>query len=217
MEKKYLVYKHTNIINNKVYIGQTSKSLKERSGNNGRHYSHSTYFYSAICKYGWENFVHEILEDNLTLKEAIEKERYYIKLYRSNETNYGYNLTSGGEKQKEYSKISKQKMSLAKKGKPLSLEHRKNISRAIMGEHNPNYGKTCSEEIKQKIRDKKSKAIQCIETGVVYKNKAEAAEAVGLKSPRSIMSALKDPWRTAGKDKETNIRYHWKYFSEVRE
>lgn len=217
MEKKYLVYKHTNKINGKVYIGQTSKTLQERCGHNGKNYSHSSYFYSAICKYGWENFTHEILEDNLTIEEATEKERYYIKFYHSNESKYGYNLTSGGEKQKEYSDLSKKKMSLAKKGKSLSKEHRQNISKATCGNKNPNYGKTCSEETKQKISDKNSKSIQCVETGIVYKNKQEAAKAVGLKSSRSIMSALTDPWRTAGTDNKSGVKYHWKYFSEVRE
>lgn len=52
---------------------------------------------------------------------------------------------------------------------------------------------------------------------VMDKNKTEAAIAVGLKSPRSIMSALKENWRTAGKSEDGKIRYHWVYFSEVRE
>lgn len=205
------------MINGKIYIGQTSKSLEERCGCNGRNYSHSSYFYSAICKYGWENFSHEILESNLIPEEAADREKYYIKFYNSNNSNYGYNLTSGGEKQKIYSDSSKKKMSLAKKGKPLSEEHKKNISKATKGNKNPNYGKTCSEEIKQKISDKNSRPIQCVETGIVYKNKQEAAIAVGLKSSRSIMSALTEPWRTAGTDKISGIKYHWKYFSEVRE
>ena len=216
MKKSYLVYKHTNKINGKVYIGQTSKTIEERSGHNGNNYTHSSLFYSAICKYGWENFFHEVLEDNLTSDEASEREKYYIKLYRSNEREYGYNLTSGGEKQKELSPISREKMSLAKKGKPLSKEHRENISKAITGDRNPNYGKKCSNETKQKISKANSKPIQCVETGIIYKNKQEAAEKIGLKSPRSIMSALKEPWRTAGCNRETGVRYHWIY-AEIRE
>ena len=76
---------------------------------------------------------------------------------------------------------------------------------------NPNYGKHCSEETKQKISNKNSRPIQCVETGIIYKNRIEAARAVGLKNHRSITEALRDEWRTAGKDKEKNIRYHWKY------
>jgi group I intron endonuclease len=208
----YTVYKHTNLINNKVYIGQTSYSNPEqRWGKYGQKYSSCKYFYSAILKYDWDNFSHEILETNLTAEEANKKERYYITLYKSNQENFGYNLTSGGEQGKILSPISKQKMSLAKKGKSLSEEHKQNISKAFKGEKHPNYGKHLSETTKKKIGEKNSKPIQCVETGVVYKNRIEAAQAVGLKNHRSITEALRDSWRTAGKDKNTNIRYHWKY------
>lgn len=218
MDKTYLVYKHTNTINNKVYIGQTSfANPEQRWGANGEKYKSCPYFYHAILKYGWQNFSHEVLERGLSQDEANEKERFYIKLYKSNQEECGYNLTSGGEKRKELSPISRQKMSQAKKGIPLTEEHKKNISKAIAGEKNPNYGKKCSEEAKRKISNKNSRAIQCVETGIVYKNKEEAAIAVGLKSPRSIMSALTESWRTAGRDKNNNVRYHWIYFSEVKE
>lgn len=218
MDEKYLVYKHTNKINNKVYIGLTSYDNPEkRWGVNGEKYKTCTYFYHAILKYGWNNFSHEVLETNLSQEEACEKEKYYINLYNSNHEEYGYNLTSGGERNKKLSSSSREKMSKAKKGLSLSEEHRKNISKAMAGCNNPNYGKKCSEGTKKKISDKNSKPIQCVETGIIYKNKTEAAIAVGLKSPRSIMSALKENWRTAGKSEDGKIRYHWVYFSEVRE
>ena len=218
MDKKYLIYKHTNKINNKVYIGLTSYDNPEkRWGINGEKYKTCTYFYHAILKYRWNNFNHEVLETNLSQEEACEKEKYYIDLYNSNHEEYGYNLTSGGERNKKLSSSSREKMSKAKKGVSLSEEHRKNISKAMAGCNNPNYGKKCLEGTKNKISDKNSKPIQCVETGVIYKNKTEAAIAVRLKSPRSIMSALKENWRTAGKSEDGKIRYHWVYFSEVRE
>lgn len=89
----------------------------------------------------------------------------------------------------------------------------KNLSKANAGCNNPNYGKKCSEETKKKIGNKNSKSIQCVETGVIYKNKTEAAAAVGLKSPRSIMSALKESWRAAGKSDDGKVQYHWIYIS----
>ena len=217
MDKKYIVYKHTNKINGKVYIGQTSKTLEERSGSNGHLYKHSSLFYAAICKYGWENFEHEILEQDLSSEMANQQEKYYIQLYQSNNDNFGYNLTSGGEQNKELSPISREKMSKMKKGKPLSASHIENIRKATTGKGNPNYGKKCSDETKQKISEKNSKPIRCVETNIVYRNKQEAAVAVGLKSSRSIMTALQEPWRTAGKDKITGVRFHWEYVSEIRE
>lgn len=211
----YTVYKHTNLINNKVYIGQTSYANPEkRWGKYGQKYSTCTFFYSAILKYGWDNFNHEILETNLTSEEANEKEKYYINLYKSNQEDFGYNLTSGGEQGKTLSTLSRQKMSTAKKGKPFTEEHKQNISKALRGENNPNYGKHSSEATKKKISNKNSKPIQCVETGIVYKNRIKAAQAVGLKNHRSITEALRDDWRTAGKDKNTNIRYHWRYVNE---
>lgn len=94
--RKYILYKHT-APNGKVYIGITCKTPAARWGPNGNGYKLSPHFWKAICKYGWDNLTHEILLFGLTKEEACEKEREYIKKYRSNEQKYGYNMTSGGE------------------------------------------------------------------------------------------------------------------------
>lgn len=91
--KKYCIYKHV-APNGKVYIGQTN-DIKHRWFPSN--YVNSTYFYNAIRKYGWENFQHIILEDNLTLEEANIKEQYYIKLYDATNYEKGYNFRIGGE------------------------------------------------------------------------------------------------------------------------
>lgn len=91
----YLIYKHT-APNGKVYIGMTKQSIDRRS-QNGNGYKTQRKFYRAIQKYGWNNFKHKILEDNLTHDEACELEQYYIKKYDSNNPQYGYNTTSGGD------------------------------------------------------------------------------------------------------------------------
>ena len=62
----WTIYKHTNKINGKIYIGQTHyKNVNERF-KNGLGYKRSdgkySYFWEAIQKYGWNNFSHEILE-----------------------------------------------------------------------------------------------------------------------------------------------------------
>ena len=96
----YKVYKHINKINNKVYIGITQQDLKKR-WQNGYGYKEQKYFYSAIKKYGWNNFEHIVLFDNLTEEQAIEKEIELIKQYKSNNRKYGYNISQGGETYKE--------------------------------------------------------------------------------------------------------------------
>lgn len=77
----YCVYKHTNKINNKIYIGQTCQKPEYRWGSDGQNYKNNPYFYSAIIKYGWNNFTHEIIYNNLTAEEANQKEIELIKLY----------------------------------------------------------------------------------------------------------------------------------------
>lgn len=55
MRNDYVVYIHKNILNGKVYVGQTC-NLSERWRNNGKNYFNSIKFYNAIKKYGWDNY-----------------------------------------------------------------------------------------------------------------------------------------------------------------
>lgn len=93
-KRHYKVYKYTSP-EGKVYIGFTGTSLLERS-QYGSAYKNERLFWAAIVKFGFENFSAEILEDNLTKEEASERERFYISFYRSNNKEFGYNLTAGG-------------------------------------------------------------------------------------------------------------------------
>ena len=53
------VYAHINMINGKMYIGQTIHGNNpNKRWSNGNGYKHCPHFWSAICKYGWENFEH---------------------------------------------------------------------------------------------------------------------------------------------------------------
>lgn len=99
MQKKYLIYCHTNKINGKKYVGQTCTSAQQRWGKNGQEYirHQQGIFYKAILKYGWDNFEHEILFTNLTKEEANRLEIETIKKYHSNIGKYGYNITEGGQ------------------------------------------------------------------------------------------------------------------------
>lgn len=99
MENNYKIYCHLNKINGKRYIGQTKTSVQKRWGHNGYEYTHkspNSLFAKAINKYGWDNFEHQILFENLTKEEANQKEIELIAFYKSNNKNYGYNLTAGG-------------------------------------------------------------------------------------------------------------------------
>ena len=89
----YIVYKRTNNINGKMYIGQTEQTLEERWAN-GKGYRGSAKFYAAIQKYGAENFSHEVLKENLTQEEADYWEEYYIEKFDTIKN--GYNLKAAG-------------------------------------------------------------------------------------------------------------------------
>ena len=101
MEKNYVVYKHTCKSNGKVYIGITN-NVERRWRCNGIEYkpSHDENqnrpFWNAICKYGWDNFEHAIIEKELSFEEACEQEKYYISLYEATDRDKGYNISSGG-------------------------------------------------------------------------------------------------------------------------
>lgn len=97
---KYTIYKHTNKINGKSYIGQTLQVDLRIRFKNGRGYHKQKIFFKAILKYGWENFIHEVLEIVDSKEQANARERYYIKLYNTYvgfENAWGYNATPGGD------------------------------------------------------------------------------------------------------------------------
>ena len=189
MESTYCVYMHKNKINGKIYIGQTCQQPEKR-WKDGEGYKGSSYFYSAIKKYGWSQFDHFILADNLTLEQANELEIKYIQQYKTTDDNYGYNLQSGG---KNYimSEMHKKKISEALKG----------IDRA--GEKNSMYGKHHSEDTKNKIRQtKNSLKVRCVETGDIFDSCHLAAAWAGLKRDGHIPEVCNGNRKTAG-------GYHW--------
>lgn len=97
-EQKWCVYKHTNLVNEKVYIGQTCQIPEKRWGDGINQYRHNSHFVAAIKKYGWQNFKHEILIENLTEEEVLFWEDYYINYYDSLNPQKGYNKVKGGQK-----------------------------------------------------------------------------------------------------------------------
>lgn len=95
----YCIYLHRNKINNKVYIGQTKfGDNPNKRWQNGNGYKENISFYYDIQKYGWNNFEHIILENNLTLDESNKLEKQYISYYNSTNPSVGYNTMPGGGK-----------------------------------------------------------------------------------------------------------------------
>lgn len=191
MIKKYLIYKHTSP-NGKIYIGQTCQKPEDR-WRNGNGYSDSPLFFNAIQKYGWNNFSHEIVSEGLTLKEANWLESYLIRYYNSNNREYGYNLTSGGEGSPE---------------RTITEETRKLWSKQRSGENSYWYGKHLSNEHKNKLSKlhTKHKVIQTTLDGIYiteFDNANVAESETGINHSKIYM-VCKGERKTAG-------GYKWKY------
>lgn len=98
MSRTFVVYKHTNKLNGKIYIGITGQNVRKRWGKCSKAYVPSTSrFGKAIQKYGWDNFTHEIIADNLTREQACQKEVELIAKYQTQDPSKGYNIRAGGE------------------------------------------------------------------------------------------------------------------------
>lgn len=87
------IYKTTNLINGKIYIGQKRSKifLKEKYLGSGK------ILKNAINKYGKHNFITECIEECETQEELNKKEVYWIKYFNSKDINIGYNIDSGGQ------------------------------------------------------------------------------------------------------------------------
>ena len=209
--------------NNKRYIGITSQKPERRWRKNGDGYKDHIYFWRAIQKYGWDNFKHDILFVDLTKEEAEQKEIELISHYNSNDINFGYNMSIGGES--------------GSKGYKYSDEQKKYMSEIHKGEKNGMYGKHHNEETieknrvahlkenlsedtlykmsiakKGKKRDMESVKKQiaaisnkviCVETSIVYNSAKEAGKLNNI-DPSCISKVCRGKRKTAG-------GFHWSY------
>ena len=177
--KEYIVYIHISP-SNKRYIGITKREAKKRWGYKGNRYKNNEHFYSAINKYGWDNFQHIIIAKGLTKEEAEWLEIELIKVWDTTNRDKGYNIVEGGNAFDglkgelnpmyglkgelsplygiERSKETREKMSKVKKGelnpmygKGYLISGEKHPMYGRKGELCPNYGLKRSEETKEKI------------------------------------------------------------------
>lgn len=124
-----IIYKITNKINGKIYIGQTLRSLKERFDQHKKSKG-CLALYSAMKKHGKENFIIEQIDLARSLEELNKKETEWIVKTNSLFPN-GYNLNTGGGNRK-WSDESKLKMSNSHMGKKLSESHKLKIKKSVL-------------------------------------------------------------------------------------
>ena len=205
--KKYIIYLHRNRANGKCYVGQTCQKPEVRWGLHGNGYKSQEYFYRAIQKYGWDNFEHIILEDNLTAEEANQQEIFWAGYYHALVPE-GYCLQVGQENQKTISNLARQHYQQATLKQWESLDYRKKIinGRQTMWHE-------ASQETKEKMLANldhsgkngkiRSKKVECIETKEIYASTREAERITGIKH-NNISQVCTGKRKTAG-------RYHWRY------
>lgn len=196
------VYVHINKTNGKRYVGITSQKVEYR-WNYGKGYGHSPHFSAAINKYGWDNFDHIVLFDNLSKEEAKEKETELISEWKTQDRKYGYNTTSGGDGLIGYtpSKELRELWSKIRTGTKHSEETKKRMSESSAFRR---------PEVIQKCAEKKYKKVSAytlddklIDTFISITN---AAKQLGLSDGirRHISDCCRGTRNTAG-------GYKWKY------
>lgn len=119
----YTIYKATNTINKKCYIGFATNFIRRKNIHKKRFEMYDTYFYRALRKYGWESFEWSILYQSKDKNHTKnEMETHFITEYRAFvgfKDCVGYNMTLGGDGSHGFihSKQTKKEMSLQRKGK----------------------------------------------------------------------------------------------------
>lgn len=140
------IYKTTNLINHKIYIGQKKSKLFIKN-----YFGSGKKIKLAINKYGPSNFKVELIEFCKSKDELDLREKFWIKEFNSRDLSIGYNIALGGNLGGfnlgyKLSNLHKLHISLSLKGRTVSEETKKKISNSEKGKH-------LSEETKKKISE----------------------------------------------------------------
>lgn len=233
LNSTFCVYCHTNKINGKQYVGMTN-STKRRWHGTGSEYkprkneNSNRPFPNAIIKYGWNNFSHEILEDNLSFEQACELEKYYINKYDTTNNKKGYNVSDGGNGGKVY-KIHPRNM-LGKHQTEYQKQHQKEWASkqenncmtngiVVWGKTHPHPKgmlnkyhslddkKRISETLQAKnINCKKIKVTFSDDTIQIFKSKTEASHSLSISVPTlNKLIATKSKYKVTVKNQYFDI------------
>lgn len=229
-DKKWCVYIHRNMINNKAYIGITSQNTNERWGVDGKEYCRGTQprFQNAIQKYGWENFEHIIWADGLTEEEANHLEILLIAMFKTNccrykNPSYGYNLTDGGggmsghkdtaETKKKKSEASRDmwaqdgfrekmvQIHTGSKHRPFSEQARRNISESLKGRFPREKNPMC-------------RKVYSLELDEEFYSAIDAHDKYGV-SAQGISNCCNGKQKTAGRHPITGEPLTWEYVDKT--
>lgn len=185
-----IVYKCTCLHNDKIYIGVTTNTLRQRISHHksSARRGSKLLFHSALRKHGFDNFHWEIIYEASTISELFDKEKYFISSYSSHGT-CGYNMTDGGE-----------------------------TPSAMFGENNGMFGKTHSEEVKAMLRASVLGISWEERYGVEFANEIKiklANSHRGRKNTKETLAKMSENsyWKNNGHlivgDKNPNFGHYW--------
>lgn len=140
------IYKITNRVNGKIYVGKTTKGLPERLYEHWRSAKwkkNKTIIAKAILKYGRDQFLIEQLDRAVTIIELNEKERYWISCLKPE-----YNITEGGSGG-DTSNSDNFKKAISKR----NMKGPNNPMFGRRGIQNPKFGSKMTDQQKQNVRD----------------------------------------------------------------
>lgn len=150
MYEIHYTYSIVNNLNDKIYVGVHSTNNPDDG-----YMGSGTYIKRAIAKHGIENFEKIIINYHPTREEAFKEEAYMVDS-EFVESDWTYNLALGGE---------------GSVG---------NMWKGVTGEDSPRWGKTMSQELKEKIRKAVCKPVLHIPTGKKFNSIQEAADFFGV-------------------------------------
>jgi len=143
-----LIYKITNLINNKVFIGLTINQIKNVKDNHRASIKlgKGSPLFIAMKKYGEDNFRYTILKklkETQSVDELYHVRKKFIREYDSTDIDIGYNcqIPAPGSRRYHHVDLVKEKLSYAHTGKVMSQEFKDNLSKVFTGPGSPNWGR----------------------------------------------------------------------------
>lgn len=190
------IYKITNKINGKIYIGKHEGTESDYE----RYMGSGLLIRRAYEKYGVDNFIKETLEICEKKEILEEREKYWIKKYNSQNKEIGYNITEGGAGGDTLSnhpdiKIIVEKISKAGKGRVFTEEHRKKLSKSSLGntKGKSNKGIKKSQDHIEKLRQAAKKQ---------WERQRENGYEISEEHKNKISEAKKASWQKRKQDPE---------------
>lgn len=199
--KEWCLYIHTNKLNNKKYVGITSM-LPERRWANGNGYRHNQHFYSAIQKYGWDNFDHTVYETGLSHISACRLEQKMIAELNTANPDFGYNNSLGGDGCVGglVSDLTKARMAASRTGHEVAQSTREKIAEKLKNNQNA-AGAVRSANTRRKMSESKFKAVGMYDdTGKLvraFRSALEAGAELGI-NRKNISSCCLNKRKHAG-------------------